>query len=161
MRSFWSKIIRRLVIVRFLFGRGDPLLTLRIILFAAAVPALMRLKLTRLQYLLTRANARRTADPASVQKVISRIESVLRLAGPLSRGKCLSRGLTLFYFLRREGVDVLLCFGMGRVAGEYAGHCWLMKDGEPFLEVNDPLQVFANVVSIPMNHRRPESAYGP
>ena len=153
MKSFWSGVIRRLAMARRLVGRGDLLLTLHIILFAAAVPALMRLKLTRLQSLLARADARRrVANPARVQTVISRVESVLQLGGPLSRRKCLSRGLTLFYFLRREGVDVALCFGMGRVGGEFAGHCWLMKDGQPFLEGKDPLPVFARVVSIPMSH---------
>ena len=53
-------------------------------------------------------------------------------------------------------MDVTLCFGMGRVAGEFAGHCWLMKDGQPFLEAKDPLPVFTRVVSIPMSHQLPE-----
>jgi hypothetical protein len=149
MRSFWSNVIRRLSVARELAGRGDPLLTLHIILFAAAVPALLRLKIARLQSLLERAGIATAANPARVQKVISRVESVLQLGGPLYRRKCLSRGLTLFYFLRKEGVDVTLCFGMGKVAGEFEGHCWLVKDGEPFLEAEDPRSFFTAIHSIP------------
>jgi hypothetical protein len=36
-----------------------------------------------------------------------------------------------------------------RPDGEYVGHCWLVKDGEPFLERTDPRPVFAEIVSIP------------
>jgi hypothetical protein len=27
--------------------------------------------------------------------------------------------------------------------GEFEGHCWLMKDGEPYLEKRDPRPFFA------------------
>jgi hypothetical protein len=35
-------------------------------------------------------------------------------------------------------MDVALCFGMGRLDKEFIGHCWLVRDGEPFLEAEDP-----------------------
>src|SRR5436190_6631671 len=114
--------------------RGSPrdvLLSLRIFAVAAAVPVLMRLKLARMAGLLEPAPARRVADPAEVDRRIERIERVLLSGYPLIRTGCLTRGITLFYFLRRAGVDVRLAFGMGRPLGDDEGHCWLVKDGLP------------------------------
>jgi Transglutaminase-like superfamily len=149
MRAFLSKLIGRLAIVKHLACSEDWLLTLYVAFFAIAVPVLLRLKLVRLQSLLEPAEVAAAADAARVKNLVGRIESVLQLGGPLSHHQCLSRGLTLFYFLRREGVDVSLCFGMGKVAGEFAGHCWLVKDGEPFLEAKDPRPIFTKIHSIP------------
>lgn len=56
----------------------------------------------------------------------------MRLPG--IRRSCLTRGVTLYYFLTRAGVDVSLCFGVGTVEGVMGAHCWLVKDGEPYLE---------------------------
>jgi len=132
--------------------RGSPrdvLLSLRIFAVAAAVPVLMRLKLARMAGLLEPAPARRVADPAEVDRRIERIERVLLSGYPLIRTGCLTRGITLFYFLRRAGVDVRLAFGMGRPLGDDEGHCWLVKDGLPYLEKVDPRESFAEIYSIP------------
>ena len=111
---------------------SDALLLLRIYLFAASVPLLSRIPLpTLLPKLDTRTNA--PHRPERAQKVVSYVEVVLRRA-PLARRDCMARGLTLFYFLRRAGVDVALCFGTGKPDGDFAGHCWLARDGEPYLE---------------------------
>jgi hypothetical protein len=42
--------------------------------------------------------------------------------------------------LRRVGVDVALCFGVGSVAGNIEAHCWLAHDNEPILEPPDVQQ---------------------
>ena len=111
---------------------GDAFLLLRIYLFAAAVPLLSRVPLpTLLPKLDIRTNA--PHQPQRAQKVVSYVEAVLGRA-PLARRDCMARGLTLFYFLRRAGVDVALGFGMGHPDGDFAGHCWLIRDGEPYLE---------------------------
>jgi len=55
---------------------------------------------------------------------------------------CQFRGLTLYYFLRRAGVDVSLVFGIGVIGSMYKGHCWLVKDEVPYLETVDPRQYF-------------------
>ena len=110
----------------------DALLLLHIYLFAAAAPLLSRVPLpTLLPKLDTQKNA--PYRPERAQKIVSYVEAVLRRA-PLARRDCLARGLTLFYFLRRAGVDVALCFGTGKPEGSFAGHCWLAKDGAPYLE---------------------------
>jgi hypothetical protein len=45
--------------------------------------------------------------------------------------------LTLYYFLRRAGLDVVLCFGArwrDKQKEQLTGHCWLERGGKPFLE---------------------------
>ena len=125
---------------------GDALLLLRIYLFAVSVPLLSRVPLpTLLPRLDTQTNA--PHRPERAQKVVSYAEAVLRRA-PLARRDCLARGLTLFYFLRRAGVDVALCFGTGSPEGSFAGHCWLVRNGEPYLEKESDF-TFAEIYRFP------------
>jgi hypothetical protein len=105
----------------------------------------MRLKLPRLRLLLEPRNPIAVAEPATVRQIATYVEYVLMAARPLVRPGCLTRGLTLYYFLRRAGLDVHLCFGIGKVDEEFVGHCWLLKDGQPFMEARDPAPVFKEV----------------
>lgn len=116
------------------------LLFLRIFLFAAAVPLLMRLKIARVAAILEPGGEPRNADPDLAKRIVAYVETAIRRGRPLVRSGCLTRGLTRYYFLRRAGLDVSLHFGMGRVGREkqFLGHCWLMKEGEPYLESRDP-----------------------
>jgi hypothetical protein len=53
--------------------------------------------------------------------------------------------------LRRAGIDVALCFGIGSSSGRRAGvtgHCWLVMDGEPVLETADPREAFTELVRL-------------
>ncbi len=68
-------------------------------------------------------------------------------------GGCLVRGMTLYYFLRRMSYDVTLQFGVGEVSGRIQGHCWLLLDGEPFLEKCDPRDLFGEIYHIPVTGR--------
>ena len=86
----------------------------------------------------------------TVRRTIELVESVLLLGRPLVQPGCLTRGVTLHYFLRRAGVDVRLCFGIGHPDGKkIAGHCWLEVDRRPFLERCDPRAVFVETYRIP------------
>jgi Transglutaminase-like superfamily len=125
------------------------LLLLQVFLFAAAVPALVRLKLARLQWLLGRVPVGRREDPARVQAILRCMTIALRRGRPLVRSGCLTRGVTLYYFLRRAGLDVDLCFGAGHLDDEFAAHCWLERDGEPFQETGDPRKIFAEMYRLP------------
>lgn len=149
MRRFWSKLTRWLVATRRLRSVADAWLCLRIFLFAVVVPVLLWLKPGRWQAILEARKARRAPDPATVEKVISRVESMLRARLPFVSRGCLTRGLTLYYFLRGEGFDVSICFGMGESKGKFVGHCWLIKDGEPFLEKKAPRIFFTEMLRIP------------
>jgi hypothetical protein len=127
----------------------DFLLLLQVFLFAAAVPALLRLKLARLQWLLSRIPVARRTDPARVQAILRCMTIVLQRGQPLIRRGCLTRGLTLYYFFRRAGLDVDLCFGAGYHDAEFAAHCWLERGREPFQEAVDPRKSFAEMYRLP------------
>jgi Transglutaminase-like superfamily len=158
MRSWWSRTRRALRLFRQALKQlrrpGEALLCFRIVLFALAVPVLLRLKLPTLEKLLMGNGAVAAADSAMTKKIITCIDSLLATAcRPPGRSRCLTRGLSLFYFLRKGGLNVTLCFGIGKINGQFAGHCWLIKDGEPFLEAQDPRTVFTAIYAMP--HRLP------
>ena len=74
---------------------------------------------------------------------------MIRWGRPLVRPGCLTRGITGYYILRRAGLDVALCFGMGSVRDPgAAGHCWLVLGGEPVLEAADPRAAFTELVRL-------------
>lgn len=126
---------------------SDLFLFTRILLFAASVPMLMRLKLARLAALLEPGSAAGPIDPSRAYKVCSYTEKAIRLGSPIVRHGCLTLGLTRYYFLRRAGMDVSLHFGMGRVGENesFDGHCWLTQDGEPYYESRDPRPLYVEM----------------
>jgi Transglutaminase-like superfamily len=132
--------------VRYLGKRSisDVFLFLQILFFAAAVPFLLRLKLARVETLLQPRIPRSTGQDR-MEQITEYVEIAIRKGRPLVRQGCLTRGLTRYYFFRREGLNVSLCFGMGQVEEEFVGHCWLLKDGVPFLETRDPRPLYAEM----------------
>lgn len=141
-------------------GAREALLLTRVCAFAAAVPFLMRLPLPRVAALLAgpprwRPTRRRPTRRRPTSSQIERLERLVaiapRVAGPLVRTGCLTRGVTLFWFLRRWGLDVELRFGLDpRDAADADGHCWLSVDGEPFLEKRDPRPRFTELYRLPL-----------
>jgi len=129
---------------------ANGFLFLRILAFAAAVPHLLRLKLSRVASALEPGKDPWAVDENRVRKITTYVEKAIRLGKPLVRPGCLTRGLTRYYFLRRCGMDVALCFGMGRPDNDFVGHCWLVKDGEPYLEPpdQDPRTLYAEMYRI-------------
>lgn len=127
---------------------AEVLLLLRIGAFASAVPLLMRLPLPKLKRVLEPREQARFSRPPSRDRVIRNVDRVLIRGRPLVRPGCVTRAVTLYFFLRRAGEDVDLCFGMGRVNGGYTGHAWLAKDGAPFLEESDPRGRFVETYRI-------------
>ena len=132
-----------------LHGPADGALLCQLCLFVWAVPLLLRLGLSTLQLLLAAKRARRTPVPELAERLVHYVDAILGIASPLVDAGCLTRGVTLCYFLRRSGVDAALCFGIGRVHGEWSGHCWVLVDGEPFHERRDPRLLFAETYRIP------------
>ena len=120
---------------------------------AVVAPFLARLDLQRLRRYLepsSRSSCSPSADPGQVVELFGRrVNQVIRWGRPLVRPGCLTRGITGYYILRRIGLDVALCFGIGPVRGPtVAGHCWLVLDGEPVLETVDPRPVFTEMVRL-------------
>lgn len=130
---------------------GDLLLLGRLGTFAAAVPLIMRLPLPRVAALLTRPPRRGPPSGGEVERLERLVALAPRVARPLVRPGCMTRGVTLFWFLRRAGLDVELRFGVDP-SGEAStdGHCWLSLDGEPFLEKQDPRGRFAELYRLPL-----------
>lgn len=128
---------------------SDAILLLRVIGFGLLVPLLTRIPLLRLQRWVEPSCKRPLRDPAAVQRMVELVEMGLELGRPLVQRGCLTRGLTLYCFLRRAGVDVELCFGIGRVAEALEGHCWLERGGAPYLERVDPSSSFVVLYRIP------------
>jgi hypothetical protein len=115
---------------------------------AVSVPLLMRADLPTVQRRLEPRRARR-ADPAAAADLAAQygrwVDGIIRRGGPLVRPGCLTRGVTVYYGLRRCGVEAALCFGVGTVGGTMEGHCWLEVAGRAVLEPGDPLTVFTEV----------------
>jgi hypothetical protein len=123
-------------------------LLVRIGIVASLVPLLMRLPLHRVRQLIEpgRAPVQR-CDARRLAHLLELIDLGLAALRPLHRPTCLTRGVTRYYFLRRAGADVALAFGMSQVP-DLGGHCWLVHDGQPYLEARDPRPVFAEVYRI-------------
>jgi len=131
----------------------DVFLFFQVLFFAAAVPFLLRLKLSRVKALLE-PRIPSLADRDRVEQITEYVEMAIREGSPLVRPGCLTRGVTRYYFFRRDGMDVSLCFGMGQVKEEFVGHCWLVKDGVPFMETRDPRTLYAEMYRISSTVRR-------
>jgi hypothetical protein len=119
--------------------------TVKIFLFLAASPFLMKLRLERVDALVSRPVRQRAADPRRVARTIRIVDFALRFGWPVMRSGCIARGLALYYFLRRLGLDVKLVFGAGHMDDRFAAHCWLERNNEPYLEKVDPRHFFAPV----------------
>ncbi|MCC6180112.1 MAG: lasso peptide biosynthesis B2 protein [Chloroflexi bacterium] len=144
--------IRRLALLKQVRSLNDALLLVRILAFAALVPRAMRSGWVRARArpVIRRATAPESANVSTnVQKIVEYVDLARAVGYPLVSRHCLTRGLTLYHFLRDAGLDVGLCFGVRTLGGTLAGHCWLMRDGEPFLESDDPRLYFTETFRLP------------
>lgn len=126
-------------------------LVARALAFAGCAPLLWRMPLPALAAWLERriASAPLTGGPDQAAETLRCVTQALDWAAPAGRGRCLVRGLTYYYFLRRAGMDVRLCFGAGWQGDRFRGHCWLIKEGAPFLEGSDPSLAYTPMFSWP------------
>ena len=124
-------------------------LAARMLAVAAVMPLIARMPLLRQAAILEPRRPPATIDRSLEAWVTARGDAVLAAGRPVVRPGCLTRCMTLYFFLRRAGADVRLAFGVGLVDGRYEGHCWLERDGDPYLERRDPRQVFSETYRIP------------
>ena len=136
MRSSWSP--------RAPEPLAETLFPVRVVLFAALAPLLLRLcRLPRLQaWIEPRGRRPSPPGPAQIAALTQRIDELLIAGRPWVRTGCMVRGLTLYRFLRRAGADVSLRFGVGTIRGDFAAHCWIVYQGEPLAEAHDPRPLF-------------------
>jgi hypothetical protein len=111
---------------------------------------LMRFPLDRVARWITPSG---DADPelsrAEVVELVRIVDGWLARSRPLVRPGCVTRGVTLYRFLRRAHAQVSLRFGIGTVNGAIEGHCWIVYGGEPLCERRDPRDVFTETWAIP------------
>lgn len=131
------------------------MLALRIGIFAVLTPWLFRWPLRKLEAWVEPAQAPREAKMQEADRIIRLTRRLCRAVRPFTSHPCQVRGLTLYYFLRRVGVDVSLVFGVAPKSSGAEGHCWLVKDGEPYLETADPREHFIPMYAF---NARPTSA---
>ena len=143
-KSF-SQLADKLARLRCVRSLGDAGMLVRIGLVASLVPLVMRLPLARVRRVIE--PARPSGDARRVPHLLEQVDLVLAALRPVLRPTCLTRGVTRYYFLRRAGADIALAFGVSQVPG-LGGHCWLVRDGEPFLEPRDPRPMFTEVYRI-------------
>ena len=127
--------------------------TIRVLLFAAAVPLLLRfVGIDRVQRWLEPSTPPRIPRPGrkAAEDLVRRIDGVLRLGWPFVRRGCLVRGLTVYRFLREAGFRVALCFGMGRPDGveDFTGHCWVELEGQALAEKREPRPIYTETFRI-------------
>lgn len=123
---------------------ADALLLLRVSCVAALAPLAVRLPLPRLSRLLTPGPRRRaggTRPPVYPERLLRCFEAAVAVGHPIVRPGCLTRAVTLYWFLSRGGLPVELRFGLA-TEGQPVGHAWLVADGAPFLEKDDPAHRF-------------------
>jgi len=87
-------------------------------------------------------------SPQDVFALVASIDRWLARSRPLVRSGCVTRGVTLYRFLRRAGADVSLRFGIGLMDGAMAAHCWIVYRGEPLAERRDPRNLFTEMWAI-------------
>ncbi len=152
MKNYCAKIARRLAILPRFRSLSDVLLFSHIVLFAATVPQL-HLPLPRLMALLRPRTAPPVFRPARIQHITDYVDTAIQAGSPLIENRCYIRGLTLYYFLSRAGLDVELCFGVGSQDAGHPRHCWLVRDGKPYLEAEDPQAIYTPIYYFPAyNH---------
>jgi hypothetical protein len=86
----------------------------------------------------------------AIHRTADYVDAVLIAFRPLVRPGCLVRGMTMYHFLRKAGADVSLAFGVGRLGDDFRGHCWLVKDGGPFLEPGRPDLEYTETFRLPL-----------
>ncbi|HEX6904302.1 MAG TPA: lasso peptide biosynthesis B2 protein [Thermoanaerobaculia bacterium] len=133
MRTSWSRN-----------PEAGALFPLRVLVFAALAPLQLRWrKLPDLPaWLEPRGPLPPPPSPEEVAALVRRVDRLIAAGRPLVRSGCLTRGLTLYRFLRRAGADVSLRFGAGSMDGGFAAHCWVVYQGEPLMEKRDPRRDF-------------------
>ncbi len=132
MNILWLRIRTRLQALSQLRTIGQWRLFVRIFLVAALVPVLFRCKLSTVSRWLERPIRGSAAAKDSVDSIVRLVELALRIGRPLLRPKCLTRCITMYYFLRPTGLNLAVCFGAALRNGQLEpvpGHCWLLKDG--------------------------------
>lgn len=129
----------------------DYLLFLYIISVISALTPLIRIfKLPRLLKILTPASDKpQKWLTGKEEQVKNYTDKVLGFEKFIYKKNCFKRTLSLYYFLRRSGIPVVVNLGVRKVKDKLEGHGWLTLDGKPFWEKNENPLNFEVIYSYP------------
>ena len=115
------------------------LLQAKAVAVALGSPLIARLPPRRLERVLQLGNDGGEPDPAAPAAA----ERALDVTARLIRHTCYTRGITRYLLLRGGRTGLSLVFGVDAASRE--GHCWLVLDGRPYLENENPEARFVPV----------------
>ena len=116
--------------------RGRVWLMSRMALAYFAVSALARLlPLPRAFAHLSPKLSSPAADPRKTDAIVNALDTLLTAGIPFIRPQCWRRAAVLHRFLRQEGIDTVIVFGV-RTEGPRTveAHAWVERAGQPFAE---------------------------
>lgn len=150
MRTCWLRLRDGARIIASLECLAERRLFVGICLLAPWVRLLMRLRLMWLGSIVTMlarpVDRRASLAPERIAQIVALAQ---RWGHPVVARGCVTRGVSLLWILRRSGVDVELAFGIGGPKDGYQGHCWLIRDEQPYLEKESFGDRFVEVCRIP------------
>lgn len=75
------------------------------------------------------------ADPRKTDAIVNALDTLLTAGIPFIRPQCWRRAAVLHRFLRQEGIDTVIVFGV-RTEGPRTveAHAWVERAGQPFAE---------------------------
>lgn len=137
-------LIHNLIKLKALSRKERGLLLQSALLLPAIHAALILFGYARLQRVLEALTPLRpdqrhlsTTEILADARVISRIVSIAAAHG-LYRATCLRKSMLVWWFLRREGIQSNICFGVRMNGGLLEAHAWLESNG---IVLNDSIDV--------------------
>jgi hypothetical protein len=130
-----SRIAKWLKLHRIVFPKR-PMLFFKVLIFSSLIPIFINfVGPKRLLNILNFKRKRRDCDDRRLARIIRYVNFVMSLK-PWRNLKniCLIRSIILYYFLRSEGLDIKINFGIKKEDGVLKGHGWLTLNGEVYLE---------------------------
>ena len=133
-----------------------PLKNLKVLLemftFAALIPLFLKcFSLKRVLSMITPSAKYKPNDALdlSAERIIQLGVLLLKRNRLFLKNTCLKRSLLLYYFLRKNGIEVRIHFGVKKLKGYLAGHSWLTQNGNLIADKERHGKTFTPIVSYP------------
>jgi hypothetical protein len=102
------------------------------LLYVRLLLATRGLKVSQARLARSRVTKTRTLENPDAWQ--ARLRALQRISRRLPATRCLARSLTLWWWMRRQGLAPQLRIGVDRTAGTLEGHAWVECDGHLFDE---------------------------
>ena len=125
---------------------------LKMSIFAALMPLLLKCySLERVLGMITPNIKGRqgVTSPASVESIVRLGVLLLKRNRLFLKNSCLNRSLLLYYFLRKDGIEVQIHFGVKKLQGYLTGHSWLTQNGNLLIDKKRHVEDFTTIISYP------------